>query len=110
MGWDGVDEADDGSLRHRRGDFDIGVAGAGIESGLQGGGDHQEFLGERVVWCESVHAHGGDASGCSDPADIWLGSDMRAGHVQAIFRQVYAGDESAGIYVVVPVVFSGVAV
>lgn len=32
---------------------------------------------------------------------------MRAVHVQAVFRQVRAGDESAGIYIDVSVVFQG---
>ena len=63
MGRDGVDEADAGPMRHGRSDFDFGIAGSGIESGIQGARDPQEFLGERMVRGEPFFAHGSDTTG-----------------------------------------------
>jgi len=65
-------------------------------------------LGKRVVWSEPFSACEGNASGCGDPADIWMAEGMRSGHVQEIFSQVYSGSESTGVYGNVSMVFPGI--
>lgn len=98
MGRDGVDEADAGSVRHRRGDFDIRIAAAGFESEIHGGDDHQEFLVS--VWCGANRFLHTEVTHQNEVLPRIFDWDRICGQdtYKRVFREVYAGDESVGIY------------